>query len=750
MLMILGRRKLSNSHLRLIAVGAFLTVSLTMSATVAQEVARPATDATEESPKETTYFDLRRSKDRLKRQFAERYFNLVKMQEWSSDKGTKIRAKYVSHDADLKSVTLTVAKSNKEVTVPVARLSKTCQSRVRQIATVQKKLDELLVASDEQDEADRQQGGEQGVPMLDERGVEPRTNREPQEGFSPAGRDTREIVRRPAESPSDGSDDADPLGFGESSAGTSADARDPAGSALPGNDDSVSKQATPVDGAAAKPGNPAATVRAFLEAQKKGDVDAGLALLTDKARQKSGGQLTNGEVGPTARYRIEKAAIDGDTARVPVKLTDNGLTVPAQVRLRREAGQWRIMAMSLFAEEGEEGMTLDFENPDQQMTFGSESAGLPDQGDAVTTIPGRPGQFDQFKRFEQFGKPRVEPGRVTLEAPQTHGGFFGFAFSPDGETLAGGTGDIKAEVGGISQSTGGEIVIWNTRTGEIIKILGSHGAGVDWLAYSHDGQLLISASKDNGVIKIWNMEAGSAKQTIEVPGSKILAVAFSTDGKSVAVVAEKSRSFGKTTIKEGGELIVWDAGSGAKKWSLPDSNVREIAFSPDGQTMAAYSSKVANPKLDKEGNASWSFVEPRFTFFDAASGKENAKFDFKSAGNIKFIAFLPGTDHLAVAGMQGLRQLDIRTGQVQKEIAWDRDRWAFSAFAISSDGKTAARAWTDWVERMNVENGIIEGLRKVEFPNMLFNVVFAPDLKRMACSQQGAVIIDIEKLEPSG
>jgi hypothetical protein len=226
------------------------------------------------------------------------------------------------------------------------------------------------------------------------------------------------------------------------------------------------------------------------------------------------------------------------------------------------------------------------------------------------------------------------------------------------------------------------------------------------------------------------------------------ALGFSSNGKTIAAVGVKSTPFGKTTIDEGAELIVWDAATGTKKWSVPDSNVSQLAFSSDGKTLATYSTKVANPKLDNDGNASWQFVEPRFTFFDAATGKENAKHDIKTSGMIKSIQFLPGSDRLAVTGMHEMRQFDIRTGEMQNEIKWHPERWAFYSITFSPDGKTVARAWNDWIDAVDVATGEVEGLRKFEFPNTMFNVVFAPDLKRVACTQQGAVILDIGKLEP--
>jgi hypothetical protein len=183
--------------------------------------APPATDGVPAN--EPKYFELRRSKDRLTQQIAERYYNLVKLQEWSSDKGTKIKAKYVSHAADLTSVKIAVVKgygaerTEKEVTVPVERLSKTCQSRVKQIATIQKKLDELIAGGASGEPGQAQPSGDPGLPMSDERGAEPRRRRPPSQR-SPATADREEREgRTPAVADASIADDGevDPLGFGE-------------------------------------------------------------------------------------------------------------------------------------------------------------------------------------------------------------------------------------------------------------------------------------------------------------------------------------------------------------------------------------------------------------------------------------------------------------------------------------------------------------------------------------------------------
>lgn len=105
---------------------------------------------------EKYYWDLSQlkepkdQKDRSVKSLAERYVVLVKVQEWSDLNGKfKTVAHYVKHASDLSTVTIETFKGRgadrqtKEVTVPVDKLSKNCQSRVKQIDTLQKKIKEL-------------------------------------------------------------------------------------------------------------------------------------------------------------------------------------------------------------------------------------------------------------------------------------------------------------------------------------------------------------------------------------------------------------------------------------------------------------------------------------------------------------------------------------------------------------------------------------------------------------------------------
>jgi hypothetical protein len=152
---------------------------------------------------EKYYFDLSKSEDRSIRATAERYIALVKVQEWSDLSGKfKAVAHYVKHDANLSTVTIAIMKGSgadraaEEKTVPVDKLSKTCQVRVKQIDLLQKKLKEMSTKAGP--------NGTPGAPMADERGTDPNAKvPDPGPGASPAA------------APDPSASEPDPLGFAE-------------------------------------------------------------------------------------------------------------------------------------------------------------------------------------------------------------------------------------------------------------------------------------------------------------------------------------------------------------------------------------------------------------------------------------------------------------------------------------------------------------------------------------------------------
>lgn len=153
------------SRLRSLLIATLLT-SLAVSAS-AQDY---TTDA------ERLYREARRSDDRTTQLLADRWNNLVKLQTWTDTTGQfDVTAKYVEHDPKMKWVKLRAVKESdgkrvvKDLTVPLEKLDKTGQVRVRQIAFVRPKLEEAMAAAAQTDE---QEGSkERGVMEEDQFGL---------------------------------------------------------------------------------------------------------------------------------------------------------------------------------------------------------------------------------------------------------------------------------------------------------------------------------------------------------------------------------------------------------------------------------------------------------------------------------------------------------------------------------------------------------------------------------------------------
>ncbi|MDB9444228.1 hypothetical protein PN497_23160 [Sphaerospermopsis kisseleviana CS-549] len=137
------------------------------------------------------------------------------------------------------------------------------------------------------------------------------------------------------------------------------------------------------------------------------------------------------------------------------------------------------------------------------------------------------------------------------------------AYSPDGQTLASGSGDNT-------------IKLWNVNTGNPLQTLTGHSDSVRSLAYSPDGQTLASGSRDK-TIKLWNVKTGQILQTLTGHSKWVTSVAYSPDGQTLA-----SGSRDKT-------IKLWNARTRKLLQTLTghSDSVRSLAYSPDGQTLAS-------------------------------------------------------------------------------------------------------------------------------------------------------------------
>lgn len=153
----------------------------------------------------------------------------------------------------------------------------------------------------------------------------------------------------------------------------------------------------------------------------------------------------------------------------------------------------------------------------------------------------------RFVRTESVGFPRV-------------------AFSPDGSMLA-------------LARFAPECLLIKTSSGEVVRELRGNETHVRCLAFTRDGQRLVTGGTDR-TLKIWNLDTGAADTTLAASVDAVYHLAVSPDGLLLATADGQSST-----------ARLWDLASGQQLHSFQNlgSLVPHVCFSPDGRWLAASS-----------------------------------------------------------------------------------------------------------------------------------------------------------------
>ena len=141
---------------------------------------------------------------------------------------------------------------------------------------------------------------------------------------------------------------------------------------------------------------------------------------------------------------------------------------------------------------------------------------------------------------------------------------YSLAFSPTGETLAGGSRDTTVR-------------LWDVHTGKLLKTFVGHTDRIRRVAYSNDGKTLASVGWKDNTILIWDVDTGQLLKTITEHTDRISSIAYAPDSRTLVSGSRDSR------------IRIWDVrtGESLKTFIGHTDRVGSVIYSRDGATLAS-------------------------------------------------------------------------------------------------------------------------------------------------------------------
>jgi WD40 repeat protein len=284
------------------------------------------------------------------------------------------------------------------------------------------------------------------------------------------------------------------------------------------------------------------------------------------------------------------------------------------------------------------------------------------------------------------------------------------AFSPDAHTIAVGSENPQLE-------------LWNADTGTLIRTIRagpSTAAFVIAVAFSPDGHR-VATGRSDGALQLWDADTGAPLgQTSIGHTGPVTNLAFSPDGRQIA------------TVSLDGTLRLWSATVG-QPMRGPDPVVGQVAFSPDGQRLAASGDTAVQQ-------------------WDVNSGQPLPPLTGGGTG-VHFIGYVDG-DRIVTAADDGTVQVWNATGQPARPPVHIAIGTGDFRLAFTGDGHTLASADLNsgTIRLWDVATGQPIGPpMTIDPPADLISLAFSPDGHRLVAGySDGARLWNTDTAQPQG
>ncbi|HYV37333.1 MAG TPA: WD40 repeat domain-containing protein [Gemmataceae bacterium] len=287
-----------------------------------------------------------------------------------------------------------------------------------------------------------------------------------------------------------------------------------------------------------------------------------------------------------------------------------------------------------------------------------------------------------------------------------------------------------------------------------------HNDGVSHVAYSPDGKLLASTSRDR-TLRIWESATGRQVHVFQEKEVDFYAVAWSPDGATLVASCGDHFKGGNIAIR----FFDVQTAKETKRLAGHDQAAYQLAFSPDGATLLSVSSAqvirwntASGDKLSEwkaHPSAALTVAPDRATLawvdgetedktvhiVDAVTGNEIRRLKDSHEQAIVSIAYSPDGKHLASGNLTEPIQLwDVATGKVVRRFEQQQGGMALK---FSADGKTLACGTMDGsVRQWQVETG--HELAKMSgYRGWVNAITFSPDCKTLALAGSDSQVIHL-------